>query len=565
MRQGIVSWLGQQLRTLGGLILPLATRKNVSAHARVLWWVGFVGINGLILVVLCWANRHFNLPQDLQRLPAALKPYWLPIIWLFELALAWTGYWLWKLLTPPEPASDWPDIDAAWAAGLKALRRNKIPLKKVPLFLILGKLRGDERNLFDAAGMDMPVPGVPGPGAPVRVFCANFKSNKGAPVPAIFVCCPDASVLAAQAAFLAGELVEGDEEEAVEGDEQEEEDWDTASIALDGTIVPGKVGGAQKVLDLLSQGQGAVHSPVTRHQLTQEERASRRRSLSTKVRKRRSHRLWHVCKLIARDRYPVVPASGILVLLPFAGTDSREDAGGTGDACASDLRTSRDALGLHCPVLSLLCDMEAAPGFAQLAARHDAEAGRGALGQSFPYLPILASETLGPADALRNRLRSLAAWLCGEYLLRYVCLKCCLETEGEGTPANATRTNHWLILFSTEMRNRQEHLGTVLCHGFSSDDPQEWPLYGGCYLGGTVERNAPSEGDHPDAGADRVYQAFVKHVLDRLYTDRRFVFWTEEVREEDARLQRLVTRGWVSLGVIAVAATLGLLYILVRP
>lgn len=548
MFQRIVAWAGGQLRNLGGLILPLATWKNVSTFARVLWWVAFVVLNGLILVGLWWANDHWKLAEKLPSLPRWLKPFWMPVIWLFVLAITWTSYWLWGLLVSDDLSSDFPDLDEAWAMALAALRKQNVVLDDVPLFLVLGKPRGDEKNVFDAAGIELPVPGEPGRGAPVRVFCGNLRVKRDT-TPAIFVCCPDASVLSAQAAFLARQPVGG----AASG-EPEEEDWETASMADDGTMLPGKGGAVAQVLEALAQGEGSMHSPVQQVQLAQMERASRRLSLPNEERERQAARLRHVCKLIARDRYPTCPTNGILVLLPFAGTDTEADAMDTANACGGDLKTARTALGLHCPVLALICDMEAAPGFAQFVAEFDPPKRMKRMGQGFPLVPVIPTSVDGrdrSADSLlREKLRSQAVWIGRGFLRRWVYEKCKLEKSADSTAAEAMQTNKWLILLLTEMQNRQGHLGKILEHGFSGYADEQWLLYGGCYFAGT--------------GDKREHRAFVHDLLTKLLETSAFVYWTQEVRDEDARLERWITWGWVLLGLTVVVATAGLLFMVIR-
>ena len=84
-------------------------------------------------------------------------------------------------------------------------------------------------------------------------------------------------------------------------------------------------------------------------------------------------RLQHLCRLIARDRRPYCPLNGVLVLIPFAATDSDQQATTTSTLCRSDLATARAALRVYCPVLALLCDLENAPGFREFVKRFPAE------------------------------------------------------------------------------------------------------------------------------------------------------------------------------------------------
>src|SRR5262249_9473249 len=73
-------------------------------------------------------------------------------------------------------------------------------------------------------------------------------------------------------------------------------------------------------------------------------------------------RLRHLCGLIVRDRRPFCPLNGILVLIPFAGTDRSENAQNVAEFCRRDLATVQEVFRTHCPIFTLICDMERCPG-----------------------------------------------------------------------------------------------------------------------------------------------------------------------------------------------------------
>ena len=54
-----------------------------------------------------------------------------------------------------------------------------------------------------------------------------------------------------------------------------------------------------------------------------------------------SARLQHLCRLIVRDRRPYCPINGVLLLVPFAGTDTEEDANQTGEVLRRDVTIYR--------------------------------------------------------------------------------------------------------------------------------------------------------------------------------------------------------------------------------
>ena len=80
-------------------------------------------------------------------------------------------------------------------------------------------------------------------------------------------------------------------------------------------------------------------------------------------------RLRHLCALIVRDRQPFCPANGILALIPYTATDDKSLARRAGTACHLDVTTARSALGVSCPLFTLLCNMEEAKCFDRLIQR----------------------------------------------------------------------------------------------------------------------------------------------------------------------------------------------------
>src|SRR5262249_38059615 len=100
-------------------------------------------------------------------------------------------------------------------------------------------------------------------------------------------------------------------------------------------------------------------------------------------------RLKHLCRLIARDRYPSCPVNGLLVLIPFAATESRDAADQTGEVCRQELTVARQALQVHCPLFALVCDLERIEGFREFEERFPPADRQRRMGRSFPLRPDL--------------------------------------------------------------------------------------------------------------------------------------------------------------------------------
>jgi hypothetical protein len=122
----------------------------------------------LLLVVAAWLIFSFNpshvpwrTAMSWSRIAAVLV-----LLILTPLVFYWTiRYWLVGY------QSRFPDIDHAWQAGVKALERNGIDPRAVPIFLILGMPSPElERSLMDACGSEFAVRGVPEGTAPLHWY-----------------------------------------------------------------------------------------------------------------------------------------------------------------------------------------------------------------------------------------------------------------------------------------------------------------------------------------------------------------------------------------------------------
>jgi len=536
---GILSTVGTWLENLVGLVLPVAGKARASKGlGTTLYWVIHFLLLAIILVGLYFLNdRVLNWDRYIPRTSRFLAKSWLSILFLLVYVLAWLSWWLFKLLAPDQHTSDFPDIDEAWDEAVAAMNDAGITPTDAPLFLVLGRPEAPIPALFKAAQLKLLVTQVPkGERAPLHVF-----ANRDA----IYVSCQGVSLMARQSAILAGET-----ETTTPGVEEGPED-----DAQMQTLRPSSAaGGAQKIGAVLAQAMKKGRSP---EQLTEAERRELRR-LERKDKPKPSllkntsevellqARLEHLCRLIVRDRWPFCPANGILLLLPYAGTDSDQDALNTGEICQRELTVVRQALKVHCPMFALVCDMETAPGFVEFVERFSEAERQQRMGQRCPLVPALRSRltaNLGaPAtdDTTAHMLDSLARWVCTMLLPGWIYKKFRLESPGKTTPPEVTKVNSRLFLLLDELRDRQTRLGSVLAHGLDSAGGEPW-LFGGCYLGGTGSDPARE-------------QAFVAGVFRRLVEEQNYVSWTEEALEEEALYQTWITRGYVALTIMGMAA-----------
>jgi hypothetical protein len=318
---------------------------------------------------------------------------------------------------------------------------------------------------------------------------------------------------------------------------------ETDPLDEEGTMIPGQGSGIAKQvheLALRPKREGRAATPVERRELRRLTRRDnpRTRAPDASTIEEQTARLRYLCRLIARDRLPYCPINGLLVLIPFAATDSSQDATDTGDVIGRDLAGARSALGLHCPVLSVLCDMESAPGFTEFVAQFSSRERVRRMGQRCPLVPVIE-----PTRKVEGILRDLAYWLCTGFMRLWLYQKCQLEKPAGKSLEEVFAINSSLFLLLKEMHERQDHLARILEAGFTRHAPVDWLLFGGCYLAAT--------------GSDAQHnQAFMNGVLERLVEGEACVYWTEDVLRQEARLQGWINAGWgiLVVGVLAAAA-----------
>jgi hypothetical protein len=526
------------IRRIVGLFVPWVARARdfpglSTGVRRALGVVLLVGI----LVALWWVNVHFDLSPLVLAPRPWLRRFWLPLLALLLYAIIWLGWWLWQLLAPEEEAADFPDIDAAWEEARKALNRSGLDVREAPLFLVLGRPRAAEKTLFDAAQLNLQVAYAPDRGdAPLHVYASRE---------AVFVTCAGASLLGRQAAILAGEGLpseDGAADGAVGG---------AAGADLFRTLEPkGRLRDVQAVL-ARARTQGRSPDQLTdaeqlevKQLIAQDEAEHARQQVSRPRPLLLKHaaevaeltaRLRHLCRLIVRDRQPYCPANGVLVLVPWAAGDSKEDADQTGAVLQQELAAVRGALEVHCPLFTLVCDLETAPGFAEFLHRFPTEQRQRRVGQRFPLAPDLgAGESLG--DAIDRSVQ----WIWGTLVPTWVYRLFRVEEDNAGYE-RIVQGNARLYRLLAQARERQPRFAGLLVRGLAAEQEQPW-LFGGCYLGAT--------------GAAPAEQAFTPGVFRRLIENQNYVSWTEAAQRGEADYRRWTRTGYTGIALAAVVLIL---------
>ena len=124
-----------------------------------------------------------------------MRILWLPLVLLLVIVIVGVIWGLWRLAAEERRVSRFPDIDWAWEEAKLGLRKAGVGLDRSPLILVLGEPTTGMGALFQASHMTFVVSDLPRrPNAPVRVYATRE---------AIFVTCPESSVLARLATEMA--------------------------------------------------------------------------------------------------------------------------------------------------------------------------------------------------------------------------------------------------------------------------------------------------------------------------------------------------------------------------
>jgi hypothetical protein len=519
-------WNG--IKSFFSVILPFGQGRSFRGLSSAVRWTLHVIILVLVLVGLFILNQLFDVGRFTPTPIRPLAHLWLPMFFLLLYVLAWIGWWIWKLLSQEEQAGEFPDIDEAWDEAMRALQENGIRVTELPLFLVLGRPEGSEgvetahkpgkaeETLFRATNLKLVVKQTPSAlKAPVRVYATHD---------AVYVTCAGASLMGRQAAILAGEADLRRLEEA--GDPTENMDpFESYGMA---TLRPGSR--EKKVVGLLARTRG--------RELSGREKRALRKQAGFRLTElagndheteRQTARLQHLCRLILRDRKPYCPMNGIMMLVPFAATDSEAEAEQTAELCRRDMMTLRRTLRVHCPVFALVCDLETTLGFREFIKRLRPEDRQRRIGQRFP----LAANVNG--DALLNKVDTAVEWLSNNLVREWVYKLFRVESAAGESYDPIVTGNARLYEMLNEMRERHPRLSAILKRALEAEADGNL-LFGGCYIAAT--------------GSD---PAFVAGVFQRLIDHQNAVTWSDGAFEDDARSHRLTTIGYTVLIVVGLA------------
>ena len=471
------------IRTLVGIVLPIF--RNAADFRGWPTWLKlllqFVVIGG-ICVGLFFLQRWTGLTNNLYNALPALQPFFLPLLFLLVVAFSWLASGLWSLLRTDNETAEFADIAEAWSDVVTRLSSEGLGIGDAPLFMILGRPAAGLDALFMAAGVQQILTAPHSGDSPLRVYAWDE---------AIFVTCPGASAWAHFCHL------------ATNPDDDPGTSMGGGEPSQDKTMMPGQVLGGldpalqsefQQLLRIQSERGGLEqHDRIRLDELGQmvnaaafANRAVAARSVrvADEVRVRETRRLRYLCQLIRQDRSPWCPINGILVVIPWASTETDDNIRMGMGILEQELTTASEVFQLRYPTYALVSDLETARGFSEFRREFRPEQLRSRVGQRYPLVPQLEPEEAA------NHLGNVARWIGLSVLPRWILefLKLEVTPDIRKTPGVSSEHNRNLYLLQRAVFERGPRLAGLLARGIPKvggghDDLATSHMFGGCYYG----------------------------------------------------------------------------------
>lgn len=527
-----LAWIGKALRWIGGLFAPMLVRPSLSPG--LLWTLHLLLIAG-VCVGLYYLQLYLNLTQHIRGLdyfPDSAK-FFLPAVFLVIYLCAWLAWYVWKLFQPTEIISPFPDLDEAWNGVMEALNQAGIGIADTPVFVVIGRPRSGDAELFNLMPHGVAVKGGNSAASPLRVF-----ANRDA----IYLTCPGVTLLNRDA----GTVVDEGPRSQFPTDGSISPN---ASIGIDGSIGMSGMGGGvaiQQVQQIIRKAQ------QERRSLTDHEKqiirqlsggagptegggggATRASILQDAGEvERYTARMNYFCSLVAQARWPLCPINGAVIVLSIADTERDDVAQQLGLVAQKDLENMVDAMRLKFPVYSLLTDLNTLPGADLFLERFASDRRQQRLGKSFPLNPDMKPASV--PDAVETNVN----WIFSSLLPYWVFKLFRLETPNVESPNDASLANGELTQFLVAVRERAPKAARMVARAVMAR-AGELPSIGGCYL------------TTPEPGGQE--PLFAQEFFKKVESTQGFVAWTDEAYALDAGYRRATKTGYFTLALIAAA------------
>jgi len=545
-----ITYIFDRIRLGFGMLLPIfADARDTRNWPRWLRWGLHLLLLGIVLYGLYWLQGSETqvgrwLREHLaRRAPESVKDVWLCLVFLVLYALCWVGVGLYRLFAADEESSEFPDLERSWKQALADLERVGIRLDDAnaapPVFLVLGRPVGGMDSLFRASGWNFQYRFPSTPGSRLLVY-ACFEPY------AVFVSVPEATGWT----YLCNS-VNGDTQFSPAANSAEAND-PTKTLSFDASTEGGGGFGLSasemhefKTLQRIQSQTGltdvqqdrleVLGSKIHRGSISSKAQAF---SIRNEVLRTGERELKFLCNMIKRDRWPLCPINGMLVLVPWATGESEAVAQVVARELANNLTVARNAMQLHYPTIGAICDLELARGFGQFRSGFSPEQLKQRIGQRIPLVPVRSENAPETATLIRWGIHWIAHAIVPVWVLG------ALRFDSQANRQEGHHPNRDLYLLLREVQRRVPRFAAVLSRVpigkgeiEGPEDLEALPLFGGCYLTGT--------GDKPNR------QAFVTGVFQRLVDDQAAVAWTRQAYEDDRRAWRMTQFGYAGIAVVA--------------
>ncbi|PHR86057.1 MAG: hypothetical protein COA78_38380 [Blastopirellula sp.] len=510
----------------------LRSLGRISVAARIAWLVFL-----FLLIILVSFLIAFRFDES-----AAQTENYMPfkniiIIAVLMIVIPIVSYYVVKLWMQGD-VSAFPEIDKAWKQGIDALDAHGLSLNNTPVFLILGNA-DDKRaeNLMKASGFSMNVDNpAEGPAElhwyanpeAIYIFCTGVSclsrlshkfQNIGPSDRSAFAggSAPNQPPIMGGQTIVAGSgeeslLAADDGTEVADDEEQQFMAPPSGAPAIGATMDFGADGGIMQTMQFSQGPQEHIQASSSKVGISASELTDNMEKLE------------YVCDLLIKDRQPVCPLNGILVMMPFEMIEGVSDQ--IQRAVHSDLETIRNKTQLRCSVTALVTEMESHPGFQELIRRVGLKRSKEQrFGKGFNlWNPPIAEQ-----------MEAVGKHACGAFEdWAYMLFR---ERDGLRRPGNPK-------LFSLLCKVRgvfSEQLSNVLANSFGYEpdkDPRSAGsalLFSGCYFAAT--------------GATDDRQAFVRSVLYKMMQQDGELDWNEDALAKDQQADNLANFASLIAGV----------------
>jgi len=541
---GLLKLIWNGLKGLGKLlVLPIVAIRERPKFPTWLLWALHLALVAIAVSGLGWLGYWMGLDGDVAAHSEFLRRTWLPLLCLLTYVAGWVAWWLVRQMRAPAEEGEHPDLDDCWQEAQHALDRAGIDLAQTPLFLVLGKPAGAELTFFQAAKMPLAVAQTASGDQPLRVF---------AQPDAVYVCMSGVSLLAEFARRAAVVRQPEAPVRPVSAPRVVAQPALAAARAASPAVVAAQAGGVAVVERAATQTATRDTAAAARTEQTLDQLESLTQAasdenvglqetvtvveqLQAEEVQRQVARLDYACQLIARGRSPYCPINGVLVLLPYAGFSGEAASAQCAAALEQDLRTVADATRVACPVVSVVCDLERAPGGHEFLARFPAEQRDRRLGAQLPLADHVDER------ALRENVELATRWSLMEMTSGLINRLFEFGGSDEAARTAAADGNVALYRLLVDLRDLQPRLSRCLSRALGASGAAHWRLCG-LYLAAT--------------GADTLReQAFAAGIPAQMNEVQDAVAWTQAALDEDLAWRRWTIAGYAGLvGFIAMLA-----------